>query len=239
MKPALALHGLEHEARDVGGIDVLLEEQLEAFERRLGADAAIGIRRRSAIHVGAQRPEALLVDELGGHRHREVRPAVERAVEDDDAGAPGRGARDLHRVLDRLRAGVEEQALRGRLARPELIEAPAHLDVRLVDPDHEALVQILVDLLVDRTDDSGRAVPEVLARDAAAEVEVLASFGVPDPCAPGPRNDEAGRRDAARDVALARLEDFVGGRPVVDLHQRCRLSPDGMHVFNGNSSRNA
>ena len=34
---------------------------------------------------------------------------------------------------------------------PELVEEPADLDVRLVDPDHEALVQVAVDLLVDRS----------------------------------------------------------------------------------------
>ena len=154
-------------------------------------------------------------------------------------GAAGRRACDLHGVLDRLCARVEQQALRRGVAGPELVQPPAHLDVRLVDPDHEALVEIAVDLLVDRADDPGRAVTQVLARDPAREVEVLAALGVPDARAPGPRDGELGRRDTPRDVAFARLEELVGGRPLIDLHQRHRLWPVGMHVFNGDLSRNA
>jgi hypothetical protein len=236
---ALTLHGLQHEARDVGRVDVLLEEQVEPCESILGADAAVRVGRWGPVDARCERPESLLVDELGGHRHRQVRAAVERTVEDDDTVAAGRCARDLHRVLDRLCARVEQQALGRRVAGPELVEPATHLDVRLVHADHEALVEVLVDLLVDCAHDAGRAVAEVLARDAAAEVEIFAPLGVPDACAPGPADHEVGRRDSARDVAFARLEDFVGGRPLVDLHQSCGLSPDGMHVFNGHLPRNA
>ena len=54
----------------------------------------------------------------------------------------------------------------------ELGQPPADLGVGLVHPDHEALVQVAVDLRVDRLDDVRRAVPEVLAADAAGEVDV-------------------------------------------------------------------
>ena len=64
----------------------------------------------------------------------------------------------------------------------QLVEPPAELDVRLVRPDHEALVEIAVGLLVDRADDRRGAVAEVLARDPAGEVEVLAAVDVPDAC---------------------------------------------------------
>ena len=79
---------------------------------------------------------------------------MEGAVEDDDGRPSGRGARDLDRVLDRLGAGVDEQATSGRSPRhgESSREPPADLDVRLVHPDHEALVQVAVDLLVDRGD---------------------------------------------------------------------------------------
>ena len=84
----------------------------------------------------------------------------------------------------------------------ELGEAAADLDVRLVHPDHEALVQVLVDLRVDRLDDGGQRVAEVGAAEAAGEVDVLAPFGVPDAGALGARDDERrawrrrGRRSA-------------------------------------------
>ena len=66
-------------------------------------------------------------------------------------------------------------------ARRELGEPAADLDVRLVDPDHEALVQVAVDLLVDGRDDGAEAVARVLAADPAGEVEVAAAVDVADP----------------------------------------------------------
>ena len=215
---AFALHRLEHDAGDLARVDVLLEEELEAVQRVLGRHAAIRIRRRRAVHVGCERPEALLVDELRRHRHRQVGAPVERAVEDDDARAAGRGTRDLDGVLDRLRARVQEDRLRRRLAGPELVELLGDRDVRLVGADHEALVQEAVDLLVDRPHDGRVPVAEVLAGDAAAEVEVLATLGVPDARAPGPRDDEVSARDAARHEALARVLHAIRGNAILDPH---------------------
>ena len=118
------------------------------------------------------------------------------------AGASRRGAGDLDRVLDRLGAGVEEHGLRRGLARPELVQPARDLDVRLVHPDHEALVEETVDLLVDGPDDRLGVVPEVLACDPAGEVEELAAVGVPERGALGAGDDEVGRRDPARHELL-------------------------------------
>src|SRR5439155_24798017 len=168
--------------------------------------------------------EALLVDELRGHRHREVRAAVERAVEHDNPGAPGRGSRDLDGVLDRLGAGVQQEGLRRRLAGPQLVEPLRDRDVRLVGADHEALVQLLVDLLVDRAPASRAPVAEVLAGDAAAEVEVLATLAVPGPGTPGARDDELGARDAPRHESIACLAHAVAGNPMFDPQSPGRVS---------------
>ena len=207
---AFALHRLEHDAGDRVRRDVLLEQELEPGERVLGRDTAVRVRRRRAVDLGGERPEALLVDELRGHRHRQVGAAVEGAVEDDDARPPGRGARDLDGVLDGFGARVDEQRLGLARARPERVQPPGDLDVRLVHPDHEALVQVVIDLLVHRADDGLRVVPEVLARDPAGEVEQLVAVGVPERRALGAGDDEIGGRDPARHEALARLAD--GGR---------------------------
>ena len=217
-EPALALHRLEHEAGDRVGRDVLLEQQLEAGERVLDRDAAVRIGRRRAVDLRRERPEALLVDELRGHRHRQVGAAVEGAVEDDDARPAGRGARDLDRVLDRLGARVDEQRLRLALARPERVQPARDLDVRLVHPDHEALVQVVVDLLVHGADDGLRVVPEVLAGDPAGEVEHLVAVGVPERRALGAGDDEVGGRDPARHEALARLANGGGTLHLLGRH---------------------
>ena len=99
----LALHGLEHDARDRLGREVLLQQQLDPRERVLGRDAAVRVRRGRAVNLGRERREALLVDELGRHRHCQVRAAVEGAVEDDHPRPAGGRAGDLDGVLDRLR----------------------------------------------------------------------------------------------------------------------------------------
>src|SRR5581483_7044747 len=138
----------------------------------------------SPVDLAGEGAEAALVDDLARHREREQRPPVEGVLEDDDATAPRRGACDLHRVLDPLRAGVEEDAaLLLARARRQLGEPPADLDVRLVDAHHEALVQVAVELVADRGRDRAEAVARVLARDPAREVEVPAAVGVPDPSA--------------------------------------------------------
>ena len=136
---------------------------------------------------------------------------MEGVLEDDDGGAAGRGAGDLDGVLDSFGAGVHEQALLlGAAARRELGEPAADLDVRLVRPDHEALVQVAVDLLVDRRDHRLEAVARVLARDAAREVEEGAAVGVGDARALRARDDEPRGCDAASDVPAARLGDPFG-----------------------------
>ena len=174
------------------------------------------------MDVGGKRAEALLVHELRRHRHRQVRAAVERPVEDDDAGPPGGGACDLHGVLDRLRPGVEEQGFRGRASRPELVELLGDRDVGLVEADHEALVQIAVDLLVDGLDYRLGVVAEVLASDAAREIEVLTSVGVPDRRPFGAGDGHVRRRDSSRHVSIAPGAD---GRRVLDLFRRHRSKP--------------
>ena len=136
------------------------------------------------------------------------------------AGAAGRGAGDLDRVLDRLGAGVEEQRLLLLArARRQLAEAPADVDVWLVGPDHEALVQVAVDLRVDRGGDGLEAVPGVLAADPAGEVDVLVAVDVDDGRAVGAVDDESWRRHAARDPAGPLLEDAAGRRVLPQGHR--------------------
>ena len=144
---------------------------------------------------------------------------MEGVVEHDHGGPAGRDARDLDGVLDRLGAATQEQRLLvGAPARRELGEPPAHLHVRLVHPDHEALVHVAVDLRMDRVDDGGQVVAEVGAAEPAGEVDVLAPLGVPDPRALGPLDDERRGRDPARHVALAGLLDALGCAAFLQRH---------------------
>ena len=108
------------------------------------------------------------------------------------------------------------------VAGPELGQPAADLDVGLVHPDHEALVEEAVGLLVDRADDVLGAVAEVLAGDAAAEVDELPPVGVPDACAPArsttsrgvetPRETYRSRASSTRWLALAPSSTDMGAR---------------------------
>ena len=144
---------------------------------------------------------------------------MEGVVEHDHGRAAGGDARDLDGVLDRLGAAVQEQRLLvGAAAGRELGEPPAHLDVRLVHADHEALVHVAVDLRVHRIDDGGQVVAEVGAAEPAGEVDVLAPLGVPDARALGALDDEGRGRDPARDIALAGFLDALGCASFLQRH---------------------
>ena len=145
---------------------------------------------------------------------------MEGVVEDDHRGTAGRRARDLDGVLDRLGARVhEDRALLAAAARRQLGEPAADLDVRLVDADHEALVQVAIRLLLDRVDDRGVPVAGVLAADPSGEVDVGAPVRVGDARALGVRDDELRRRHAGSDVARAVGEDPLGRCRVSRLHR--------------------
>ncbi len=83
------LHGLGQHARDAVPTDLLVhggDRKLRAgFAtqlRRRSSGAAVGVAERHAVDLGCERPESRLVrHRLGGERHREQRPAVERMVE--------------------------------------------------------------------------------------------------------------------------------------------------------------
>ena len=136
---------------------------------------------------------------------------MEAAVERDHRGAPGRDPRDLDRVLDRLGARVDEDRLlvlapAGR----QLGKPAADLDVRLVEADHDALVEVAVDLLVHGREGRRETVAGVLAADSAREVDVLLAVDVLDPDAFGPCDHDRRGRDAAGDVALLLLDQALG-----------------------------
>ena len=218
---AFALDGLEHDAGDRLRIDVGLEQMCERGKRVVRRDTTIGVRRRRSVHLGRERPEARLVRlDLARHRHRQQRPPVESVVEDDDRGTTCGSARELDRVLHGLGSGIhEDRFLLGACARRELRQAAAHLDVRLVHADHEALMEIAVGLLVDGVDDRTEAVTGVLTGNPAREVEERSPVDRRDPRALCGRDDEPRSGDAAGDVPRPVRQDPLGRSGVRGLHR--------------------
>ena len=137
---ALAEDRLDRDARQVGHADLLVEVVDRAGGRLLAGQAvAERVRHRRAVDLGGERAEAVLVRHvLRRHRHRQVGAAVVGVVEHAHRVAAGRDPGDLDGVLDGLGAGVEQRALLGVVARGQLGEGLAHLDVAGVRRDHEA-----------------------------------------------------------------------------------------------------
>ncbi len=94
---ALALDRLDEESRDLARRD-------RALQRR-------EVVERHARRVRQQRLEAVAEDRVAVERQRAVGQAVERMIAEYDARPAGRGARELDRGLDRLRAGIGEEHL--------------------------------------------------------------------------------------------------------------------------------
>jgi hypothetical protein len=138
------------------------------------------------------------------HRHRQsVRPwnAFSKTT---TPGLPVAARAILTAFSTGLGAAVQEQALLvGAGARRELCEPSARLDVRFVDPDHEALMEIRVDLLVHGRDRRGLGRARVLAAEPACEIDVRLAVDVLDPGAARARDDDRRGRDPARHELLA------------------------------------
>ena len=138
---------------------------------------------------------------------------MERAFECDD-GLPLRvEARELHGVLDRLGAGVEERGARVAADRSKLAEPFGELHVPLVRDDGEIGVQEAIDLLGDRLDNARVVVPDVRHADSSDEVDEGVAVDVGDrrpACAIG--DDRLVDDERAGDGETLALEDLPAPR---------------------------
>ena len=205
-EPALAEHGLDDDGGDVLGGDLREERALERGQSGHHVRPAIRVRERDAVDLGRERAEAGLVRvRLGGHRHRQHRPAVEGSFEADDGLALRVGARELDRVLDRLRPRVEERGALLARDRGQLDQPFGQLDVDLVGDDREVGVAELRQLLLRGGDHARMRVPDVQAADAAGEVDegVAVDVGDRGPVSLRDHDGEVDRERLRNDLLLA------------------------------------
>ena len=195
----------------------LLVDHVDRPGRRLGAGEPVAERvgHRRPVDLAGERPEAVLVGHvLGGHRHRQVGPAVVGVVEDHHRVAAGGGPGDLDRVLDRLGAGVEQGRLLGVVARASARPRAAHtVHVPLVRRDHEAGVGERGDLLGHPAYDLGCGVADAHDGDAGGHVDQRVAVDVDDDAAAGGRDEHGqGGADAVGDTLLLAIQQLAGQR---------------------------
>ena len=211
---ALALDGLDDDRGDLLGGDLRDERALEVGERLGRGRAAVVLGERHPVDLRRERAEARLVGvRLRGEAHREERAPVEAALEGDH-GRPLRvRARELDRVLDRLRPGVEERGAGLAADRRKPAKALRQGDVDLVGDDREVGVAEALELLLRGGDDPRVRVADVEAADAAGEVEERVSVDVGEE-RPPPFLDHDRQVDRERlgDDALLAVQDLARAR---------------------------
>ena len=217
---ALALLGLEDDRGDVLRRDVRLEHALELCERGDRVGPPVGVRIRRAVDLGRERPHPDLVRVgLRGHRQREQRPPVEAALVRDHGGTAGVQARELDRVLDRLRPGVEERRAGRAGDRDERAQPLGEGDVRLVRDDRVVRVEEALGLLGHRGDDARMRVTGVHDADPAGEVDEDVPVDVRD-------RRVLGRSRVDREVHTERRRD----RERLALREPPRLGPRDLRL---------
>ena len=145
IEAAFALHRLDHDAGDARRIDVGLEQRLQCLQRILDRHAMQRVRERARDRPRPRRGRrpcraapcrSSPWSGWCGRGRRRRRRSTARAV--------GVVARDLHRVLQRLGAGREEDRLLREVAGCQLVQPLGQLDVGLIGHDLERRVRELL-----------------------------------------------------------------------------------------------
>ncbi len=177
---AFALDRFDHDRRDVLRAHLLLDQRDGATRGLLAGERGAvvsesfpeGIGHRHPVHLGRERAETVLVRHvLRGHRHRQVRAAVVGVIEHHDGIAAGGAARDLHRVLDRFGATVEQHRALGVVTGGQFRESLGDLDVPLVRGDHETGMGESPGLFPNCLDDSRIGGTDARDGDSGTEVD--------------------------------------------------------------------
>ncbi len=180
-EPSLTELRLEHDRGDRVGRYVLTEHPLELCKSLGDRGTAIRVRERRPVHLRCEWPHSRLVGMgLRGHRQRQQRATVEATFEGDDGRAARVEARELHRVLDRFGAGIEERRTRATADRRKCGETLGELDVAGIGQDGEIGVEEASGLLGDRLRDARVAVPHVDDAHATCEIDEDVAIDVGD-----------------------------------------------------------
>ena len=200
IETALPLHRLDDDGGDARRVGGIFEQGVQRSEALLAADPVIGVREGNVVDIGRERSEALLVgNDLAGQRHAHMRATVKAAAERDDPRAAGKGARDLHRILDGFRAGRDQHGLGGVGDRRKRVQPLRQAHIRFIRRDLEADMAERLHLLLDGSHDLRMLMPGIDHGNAGAEVDIALAVLAPDLGVLGALGvDGGGMADAAR-----------------------------------------
>ena len=177
----LALHRLEHDGGDAGGVQVGLEQLVDGGKTVLGDDPMQRAGEGRVEDVGHHAAEALLVGhDLAGQRHPHEGPPVERAGEGDHRISLRGRAGDLDRVLAGLGPGGDKDRLLGEIAGGGVVQALGQADIVLIGQNLVAGMRERVQLGAHGIDHAGVAVAGVHDRDAGGEIDQAVALDVGD-----------------------------------------------------------
>ncbi len=168
----------------------------------------------NSVHIGNKGLESRFIRmRFAGQRKRKQRASVKCIVEADHRWALRVGASDLHGILDRFGARIQNQRLLCELARRQLIEPLGEFDVSLVWRHAEARMQIAIDLVANRRKNWFRPMPGIHAADAPGQINEGVPIDIFHQCAFRTRGEyRRGMEDAPRHGLYAPLHQFLRAR---------------------------
>ena len=137
---AFPQYRLDHDGRNRFSSHHATEGLVELFRylfcshRSLVRKPRIGRRaKRDAVNIRQEGAETLLVRvSLAGKRQAQHGAAMKSIFDRDNRGTTSERARDLHRVLDRFCATIDQKSLLGKFAGRQLIELLRHCHIAFV-----------------------------------------------------------------------------------------------------------
>ena len=205
---ALALDGLNKDAREVGCANLLFEVPDGALCSFFAAEAIeVRVRARGAEHCSTQRA---ITGGVGGvlevHGHGHVGATVVRVVENTDRVLAGVLTGNLDGVLNCFSARVHQHSLLGVGSRGVLGQKFGNANVVLVRGDREAGVGKASNLALNRLDNCGVGVADRGHANARCHVNELIAIDVDDDRAVSALDvDGKSRANTVRDSGLSSI----------------------------------
>ena len=186
MYPALAPNGLGDERGDIAA-GLVIDRPFDHVRAPGSNDLGIVRAERVSVGVGHRRPgdarhvwpAVRFARLVAGDRERRVGAAVERLGQRDELAPPGRGLGQAHGCLDALGAGICEEGLL-QSTRADICQFLGGFGHDRHVVDVRGSVDDLLELLLDRGDHPGMAMPGVIDRDPGEAIQVLGAVDVPD-----------------------------------------------------------
>ncbi|MNT11758.1 hypothetical protein D3C71_1454450 [compost metagenome] len=180
VETTFTLHRLQHDGRNLLGIDIRFKDTLQAVHRIFGGHAIQRIRILAVEHRSREWPKAQFVRRhFAGQRHGHVGAAVEAAAEGDQTRTASVGAGNFDGVLYRFRPRGEERGFTWPFDRRTLVDALGQRNVAFVRDNLVSGMGEGLQLLLNGSDHLRVAVSGIQYGDTGGKIDNFIPFDIP------------------------------------------------------------